>query len=178
VRRALDALYLGAGIAGAVCLAAICATVLVQVGFNITDRVAVLLTGQAIGLVLPSYAEFTGYFLAASTFLAGAYTLGAGAHIRVRLVVDRLGARARRAAEIWAAGAGAVLMAYFALWSVLLTEESWRFGDVSPGMLALPLWVPQAAMTLGVAIMAVALADRFVMGLAGRLPDDEPEGDG
>jgi TRAP-type C4-dicarboxylate transport system permease small subunit len=172
MRRALDALYAGSGVLAAGFLAAICLTVLVQVGFNLLDRVAEALTGRPVGLVLPSYAEFTGYFLAAATFLAGAGTLRAGVHIRVRLVLDRLGPGARRAAEVWCTGVGALFMLYFTGWSALLAHESWAFGDVSPGIVPVAIWIPQAAMTFGLAVFTVALADGFVAALRGRARDD------
>ena len=39
---------------------------------------------------------------------------------------------------------------------------SYQFGDVSSGVIRVPLWVPQAAMTLGAAILTIALADELV----------------
>ncbi|MEL6425014.1 MAG: TRAP transporter small permease, partial [Pseudomonadota bacterium] len=83
MRQALDRLYDASGVAAAAFLALIALTVLVQVGFNIIDSLSTLIIGEAVGLVLPSYAEFTGYFLASSSFLAAAHTLRRGAHIRV-----------------------------------------------------------------------------------------------
>ena len=50
---------------------------------NLIDRISSLLTGQAIGLTIPSYADFTGFFLAASSFFALAHTHREGGHIRV-----------------------------------------------------------------------------------------------
>ena len=67
VRKLLDGLYLLSGIAGAGFLAAIALIVLAQVSLNIVDKISELLTGEAVGLVIPSYADFTGFFLAASS---------------------------------------------------------------------------------------------------------------
>jgi TRAP-type C4-dicarboxylate transport system permease small subunit len=126
-----------------------------------------MVTGRAYGLVLPSYAEFTGYFLAASTFLAGAYTLNAGGHIRVALLIQNLGPASRRMVELWCAGTGAVFAVYFTWWSLLLTLESWEFNDVSPGIVPVPIWLPQSAMSVGLVILSIALLDRFHRVLTG-----------
>lgn len=168
MRQALDRLYLASGVLAAVFLLAIVAIVLAQVMANAVDAVSRALTGEAIGLVIPSYAEFAGFFLAASSFLALAYSLRAGAHIRVTLVLQHVGPRWRRLAEAWCAAAGAAMAGYFAWYTVLLVLESLRFGDVSPGMVPVPLWVPQTAMALGLIVLTVALVDGFVGVLRGR----------
>ncbi len=170
LRTGLDALYRASGALAAFFLAAICAVVVAQVGANAIDSVAQWLTGEAFGLVIPSYAEFAGMFLAASSFLALAYTLRGGAHIRVTLVIQGLGPRVRRWVELWCTGVGALLSGYFA-WHVLgLMGQSLRYEDVSPGMIAIPLWIPQAAMVLGLVVLTVALVDDFVAILRGREP--------
>lgn len=147
-----------------------------QVTANAADALMQWATGRPIGVVVPSYAEFAGFFLAAASFLALPYALRTGAHIRVTSVLDRLGARARLAAEVWCSAAGAILSAYFTWYSVLLVFESLRYGDVSPGMLPVPLWIPQAAMSVGLVILTIAFVDRGVsrhVAVAGRQADAE-----
>ncbi|MEO0428731.1 MAG: TRAP transporter small permease [Pseudomonadota bacterium] len=176
MRQALDRLYDWSGIGAAAFLALIAFTVLVQVTFNIIDSVSLTLTGDAVGLVLPSYAEFTGYFLATSSFLAAAHTLRRGAHIRVGLILQRLGPKARQVAEVWSTGVGAILSVYFTLWMWLLVEESLRFNDVSPGLIPVPIWIPQAGMAAGLTIFTVALVDACASAVKGRYiaEPDEP----
>ena len=71
-------------------IAAICLLVFAQVLLNLVDRIAKMTTGAAIGLAIPSYADFTGFFLAASSFLALAYTLREGrAYPRVIIHPER-----------------------------------------------------------------------------------------
>ncbi len=170
MRKALDHLYRGSGVVAAVFLAAICGVVLLQVGANVIDAVANWLLGHSFGLVVPSYAEFAGFFLAATSFLALAYTLRCGAHIRVSMIIQTLTNRQRRFIEIWCSGMGAVLSAYFAVYTVGLAIESWQFGDLSPGMVALPLWIPQVPMAIGLIVLTIALIDECVEALAGREP--------
>ena len=101
MRRFLDNLYKWSGVLAATFIAAICVLVFAQVLLNLADRIAKMTTGSAIGLAIPSYADFTGFFLAASSFLALAYTLREGGHIRVSLFIQNAGPKARHFIELW-----------------------------------------------------------------------------
>ena len=173
MRLALDSLYRASGALAAVFLAAIAIIVLAQVGANVIDALAGWLTGAPIGLVIPSYAEVAGFFLAASSFLALAYTLRAGGHIRVTLLLQHAHGRRRLWAEAWCAFAGALMAAYFSWYAVGLTLESLHFGDVSTGMVPVPLWIPQAAMALGLIVLTVAMVDELVHVVRGGAPAGE-----
>ncbi len=170
LRRALDRLYLASGWIAAGFLVAIFLVVLGQVIFNMIDVAMRWTTGTPIGLLIPSYAEFAGFFLAAASFFALAHTLKQGAHIRVTLVVQHLPARLRRGVEIWCCAVAAALAGYFTFWTGNLTQQSWRFGDVSYGLVPIPLWLPQLAMTLGALILTIALLDELQRVVRGRPP--------
>lgn len=173
MRRLLDGLYRLSGALAAGFLAAIAVIVLAQVGANIIDALAAWVTGQPIGLVIPSYANFAGFFLAASSFFALAYTLRRGGHIRVTLVIQHLGPRARHVVEAWCAGAAALVAGYFAWYMCALVAESWRFGDMSTGILPVPLWIPQAAVAAGLVVLTIALVDEVVGIVRGDTPTYE-----
>ena len=175
MRRFLDRFYLACGAIGATFLFAIMAVVITQVAFNVVDFVSSRLTGRAIGLLVPSYASFAGYFLATSTFFALAYAFNAGAHIRVTLVLNQMPSRMRYGAEVWSAAIAAGLSAYFAWYAISLMRESLRFGDVSSGLVPIPLWMPQLAMAAGAAALTIATVDRAVRALRGDLPLVEGE---
>ena len=177
-RRILDFLYRASGALAAGFLVAICVIVLLQVCANMVDAVVKLVTGEPIGLVIPSYAEFAGFFLAASSFLALAYTLRKGGHIRVNLVIQNITGGPRRWIELWCIGAAATMSGFFAIWAINLTLESFDFGDVSYGMIPVPLWIPQTAVSLGVSMVTVALVDEFFSVLNGAHPTYESASDG
>jgi TRAP-type C4-dicarboxylate transport system permease small subunit len=170
MRALLDWLYRASGAVAAFFLVAICVVVLLQVGANLIDAVIKASGREPFGLVIPSYAEFAGFFLAASSFLALAYTLRAGGHIRVELMLQRLGRKERRAAEVWCVAASAAVSIYFTWYCARLVFESLGFGDVSPGIVPVPLWIPQSAMALGLAVLAIALVDELVSLLRGGTP--------
>ena len=67
----------------------------------------------------------------------------------------------------------------FATWSsVLQAWDSWAFNAVSFGMVRVPLWLPQGAMSLGLILLCVALLDGLVTVLRGATPAyaHKPEG--
>lgn len=175
MRRALDLLYGLSGALAALFLAAICGIVLLQVGANAVNALASAVTGRSAGLVVPSYAHFAGWFLAATSFLALAHTLRHGAHIRVVVAIQGVRGRPRRVLEAVVVAVGLALAAFFTWHSYGLVAESLRFGDVSSGLVRVPLWIPQSAVALGLTVLAIALADDLVAILRGRRPSYEPE---
>ncbi len=157
-RKFLDALYLASGVVSAGFLVLICILVTLQVLLNLTIKIF----GVEAAATIPSYAEFAGFFLAAASFLALAYTLTRDGHIRVTLVMQFLPEKIRWLAEIFALGLCAITSAYATWFMGWLTLQSLDFGDMSPGIIAVPLWIPQTSLTLGLAIFTIALADLAV----------------
>ena len=178
MRSFLENLYRLSGGVAAGFIALICLTVVLQVGANIIDKFFGWYAGAPLGLIVPSYAEFTGFFLAAATFFGLAYTLRAGTHIRVSLIVSRLEGRLRTVIEIWCLGAGTALVGYFLWYAGNLVRESFVFGDLSVGMVALPIWIPQAAMVAGLAVLLIALIDDLIMVLSGQPPSYHGKAEG
>ncbi|TBH15445.1 TRAP transporter small permease [Thermus thermamylovorans] len=115
--------------------------------------------GRQLGFVVPSALEMAGFATAGLIFLGLAPTLRAGGHIRVRLLLGRLPPGPRRLAEGLALGL-ALLAALYATWQAWLrVAESYRFGDLAPGLLPLPLWLPQSFLALGLTFFALALLE-------------------
>ena len=168
MRRLLDLIYRASGAVAALFLVAICVVVLLQVGANLIDALIKLFGGEPLGLVIPSYAEFAGFFLAGSSFFALAYTLRSAGHIRVTLLLTHLPPRARRAAELWCLAAALFVSGYFAWYSFGLVGESLEFHDVSSGIVPVPLWLPQSVMALGLSVLTLAFADELWQLLRGR----------
>ncbi|MCP3891762.1 MAG: TRAP transporter small permease [Desulfobulbaceae bacterium] len=170
MRIFLDKIYKTSGWLGAVCIALICLLVLCQVGLNLFDRICTAFTGSAIGLTIPSYADFTGFLLAAASFLSLAYTLREGGHIRVALVISRLPKRLHRLVEIWCIGFASTVSLYFSWYIAKLTRESFVYNDLSSGMIAVPIWIPQSFMLFGLIILSIALLDELVTVFRGEIP--------
>ncbi|QPM90416.1 TRAP transporter small permease [Pseudooceanicola algae] len=166
IRRCLDTLYLAGGICAAGAILAICLLVSAQVGLNILAR----LGGPGLSFTIPSYADFSGFFLATASFLALPYALRQGAHIRVNLVISRLPQRLAWAFEIAVLMIATGIAAYASYFVISLTQESLRYGDMSTGIVAVPLWIPQLAMDAGLVLLTLALAQTLVESLAAGRP--------
>jgi TRAP-type C4-dicarboxylate transport system permease small subunit len=158
VRAALELLYRTSGRLAGFFLIAVAVLSLAQIG------------GRLLGFAAHSFDEFAGYCMAASSFLGLAYTLRASEHIRMTLVVHRTRGAARRALELGCLAAGGFLVGFFAWYTADMVWFSYATHDVSQGLVPVPLWIPQAAMALGLATLFVALLDDLVVVLAGKAP--------
>ena len=154
--RALDRLYDGSAALGAIAMVGL----LVMVMLSIVSR--------QLGFNVPGVDSYAGYLMAAAGFLALAHTLKKGEHIRVTLLVSALRGKARRALEIWALFAATALALLFAAYSVRLAWQSRTLNDISTGIDATPLWIPQLAMAFGTIVLLVAFVDELVLELRGR----------
>ena len=170
MRYLLDTMYKSSCWLAAASIGTICLLVVSQVMLNILDRVSTLTRGSAIGLTIPSYADFTGFLLAAASFLSLAYALREGSHIRVVLVLGHLPAKLQQIVEVWCVGFALILSGYFCWYTAKLTFESYSYHDLSSGMIAVPIWIPQLFMLLGLVILTIALLDELVTVLRGRTP--------
>jgi len=177
MRSFLDGLYRMSGWISASFIVAICILVFAQVILNIVDRLSSLITGSAIGLSIPSYADFTGFFLAAASFFALAFTLREGGHIRVTLFIQNVSPGLRRLIEFWCIGLATAVTIYFAWYMGLLVLESYEFNDLSSGMIAVPLWIPQSGMLAGLIVLSIALVDEFFSLLSGDDPSYQNKGE-
>lgn len=153
MRRALDRLYLTSGQAAALALFTILALVIVQ------------MVARWMGLLFKGGAQYAGYAMAATSFLAMAYTFNHAAHIRVSLFVNAAG-RWRRGVEIWCYTLAALAGGFLAWYAVKATRLSYRINDISQGQDATPLWIPQTFMAIGAVIFAIALIDNLIRLLA------------
>ncbi|MFS8036869.1 TRAP transporter small permease [Xanthobacter sp. AM11] len=161
MRLLLDRLYaLALGVAAA-CLVTIALLVGAQVTGRLYDIIVRLFGLPLSGFIVEGLPEICGYLLAASSLLALAGTLKAGAHIRITMLLQATPPAFRRALELVAHGLGIALTA-FATYSLLaLTLESIRFSEVSYGLVPVPLALPQSVMTLGMAVLCIAICDEF-----------------
>ena len=164
MRRKLDALFDAAGYLAALFLAGTLAMVLTGIA------------GRYFGFHVPGTDSYAGYCMAACGFLALAHTLKRGEHIRVTLVLEHLGPRARRALERASLAAATLLAALFAFYSIRLAFQSWQFNDVSTGNDATPLWIPQLAMAAGTLVLLIAFVDELVLEWTDRRVRAKPDG--
>jgi TRAP-type C4-dicarboxylate transport system permease small subunit len=111
--------------------------------------------------------------MAASFFLGLAWTMRCGEHIRVNLLLQNMRRGPRRALEIVCLAVSLFLCGYFAWYAIDMTWTSYQLNDVSQGLVAVPLWIPQSGMALGLVVLVVALADDLLVSLGGGTPSYE-----
>lgn len=170
MRRILDKLYLISGAIAAVFIAAIVAIVFFQVCFNLVDKILSVVLGKAIGLTIPSYSDFTGFFLAAASFFALAYTLNSAGHIRVTLVINVIPKKIQALLNGLTLIISLIMCSYATWYTISLVLESYEYGDMTSGMASIPLWIPQTPVALGLIILTIALLDNFIRVLSGKIP--------
>lgn len=149
VRRILDMLYLAGGVIAACFLIAILTLIVLQ------------MVARWTGHVFPGATDYAGYCMAGASFFAFAYALNHGAHIRVSILLNALGDK-RRWLETWCFAIGTAASTYFAWYAVRGTYWSWKLKEVSQGLDATPIWIPQLSMSMGTILLALAFWDHLV----------------
>ena len=158
IRGALDRLYLYSGyLAGAFMVA-------------IFVLMMALSAGRPLGLNIPAADDFVSWCMAAMAFLGLAHTFRNGEMIRVGLLIDKLPEKSRHWIELACLVIGIGFIAFFALYAIQLVRDSWRFHEMSQGVIAIPMWIPQIGYAPGLVILLIAFVDEFVHVLRGNLP--------
>jgi TRAP-type C4-dicarboxylate transport system permease small subunit len=158
VRVFLDRLYLFSGYLAGLFLIAIFVLMLLLSG------------GRPLGFNIPAGDDFISWCMAATAFLGLAHTFKHGEMIRVGLLIDRLGDKTRHFVEIAALFVGVGFIGFFAWHAAVMTWQSWKFFDISQGVIAVPLWIPQLGYSGGLVILFIAFVDELVHVLRGYPP--------
>jgi TRAP-type C4-dicarboxylate transport system permease small subunit len=156
MRVLLDKLYLGSGLLAAFFLFMIGLLVIAQI------------FGRLFDFLIPSADDFARLCLAASSFLALAYTLRQGAHIRVSLLLERLPPAGARVLELLCLAFGTALMGYFSYYCFDMVRDGILYPDYTIGLIPIPKWIPQIGMTVGVVLLFIAFLDDLICVLSGK----------
>ena len=149
LRRILDGLYFLGGMIGAGFLLLILFIIIAQ------------MIARWSGFVLPGSTAYAGYCMAAASFFSLAYALNHGAHVRVTLVLVKMG-NYRRYGEIWCFSIATFFAGYFCWYAWKTIQISRMINDISQGQDATPIWIPQIAMGLGTTLLFIALLDNLI----------------
>lgn len=158
MRKLLDRLYLATGGLAALCVLAIC---LLMIGQSILREFSVS-TGATNDLV--------AWLAAAAAFLAMAHAFKHGDFVRVTLVLEKVPPGARRALEVISLGIACVAIGYLTYWATKFAWESYKFDEVANGLLAIPLWIPQASFVAGAWLFFIAVLDEMIIVARGGRP--------
>lgn len=155
MRIFLDRLYRVSGVVAGCLILAICLLVSVQILLNGATR----MFGPILPSTIPSYADFSGFMLAGASFLALAHTLREGGHIRVNLVTQQLPVKIQMVLEFIVLILAIGVIGYALWFMVQMVLESYHYNDTSPGIVPIPLAIPQSVVGLGLTILWISLID-------------------
>jgi TRAP-type C4-dicarboxylate transport system permease small subunit len=143
--------------------------------------IAEVATTSLAGWSQPWAVEYSAYLCAIALFGGSGYALRRGAHIRVGVVVALVPARARRALDLACTLAALVVAGILCGALGELAARSRSLNSVSYFAMQTPLWIPQGALAVSVALLVLALAARaarLAVGAAPDHPDARPPGAG
>ncbi len=155
MRRTLNFIYNASGVIAGFCILAITLLILAQS------------VGRWFGIIIPSTEDFSGYLLAASSFLGLAYTFRHGVHIRVDLVYKQLPKALLGKVETVVLLIALLIAAAMTYYLGEMVYESYIFEELSAGYIPVPLWIPQLAPAIGLGIFTIAILDDLIRHLCG-----------
>jgi len=164
--RFVDLLAIAATWVAGGCLIALTGLMLAQIGVAAISRVIPSIRGD-----IPIVWEYGSYLMGATFMLGSAMTLRAGRHIRLGMLTENIGPRARVVVDLIISIIGFALVAF-------LTYSLGRgaFNSMLSGSASIasrtPLWIPLLVFTVGNFLLALQLAARIVANLTGRPVED------
>ena len=150
MRAGLDRLYLWSGYAAGVCLVVTMALMMI------------LALGRQFAVNIPDGTDFASWSMAAMTFLGLAHTFRRGEMIRVGLLLEKLSGRPKHIAELLALSVTLTFLLYFTYHAYDFVRVSRLTQEMSNGVIAIPIWVPQLSFLAGAVILTIAVADELI----------------
>ena len=127
-----------------------------------------ILTGIAsriFGFYIRGLAEYSGYSMAASSFLALAYTFGEKDHIRITLFLEKSKEKIRRFLELWCLFVASFFSGFLSYYFIKMLIISIQFGERSEGADEIYIWIPQLSVAIGSTIFFVCVLHNFILSI-------------
>ena len=127
-----------------------------------------ILTGIAsriFGFYIRGLAEYSGYSMAASSFLALAYTFGEKGHIRITLFLEKSKEKIRRLLELWCLFVASFFSGFLSYYFIKMLIISIQFGERSEGADEIYIWIPQLSVAIGSTIFFICIFHNFVLSI-------------
>ena len=125
-----------------------------------------ILTGIAsriFGFYIRGLAEYSGYCMAASSFLALAYTFGEKGHIRITLFLEKSKKNIRRFLELWCLSVATFFSGFLSFYFIKMLMISYKFQERSEGADEILIWIPQVSVALGSTIFFICILHNFIL---------------
>jgi len=108
-------------------------------------------------------AEYSGYCMAASSFLALAYTFGENGHIRITLFLEKAKEEIRRILELWCLFIATFFSGFLSYYFVKMLLISIKFRERSEGADEIYVWIPQLSVAIGSTIFFICIVHNFIL---------------
>lgn len=126
--------------------------------------------GRQLGVPTGGTNDAVAWLCAASAFLAMPHSFKHGDFVRVTLVFDKVSPDVQRLMELVSLAIASIAIGYLTWWATRFAYESWQFNEMSSGMLAIPIWIPQSAFVAGAWGLLLAVLDEFLLVAGGKRP--------
>ena len=110
-------------------------------------------------------AEYSGYSMAASSFLALAYTFGEKGHIRITLFLEKSKGNFRRILELWCLFVATFFSGFLSYYFIKMLIISIKFGERSEGADEILIWIPQLSLAIGSTIFFICVIHNFILSI-------------
>ena len=120
------------------------------------------IASRIFGFYIRGLAEYSGYCMAASSFLALAYTFGEKGHIRITLFLEKSKKNIRRFLELWCLFVASFFSGFLSFYFIKMLLISIKFQERSEGADEILIWIPQISVALGSTIFFICVFHNFI----------------
>ena len=121
------------------------------------------IASRIFGFYIRGLAEYSGYCMAASSFLALAYTFGEKGHIRITLFLEKSKKSIRRLLELWCLFVATFFSGFLSFYFIKMLLISIKFQERSEGADEILIWIPQVSVALGSTIFFICILHNFIL---------------
>jgi TRAP-type C4-dicarboxylate transport system permease small subunit len=101
--------------------------------------------------------------MAASSFLALAYTFGENGHIRITLFLEKAKDKTRKILELWCLFVASIFSGFLFYYFVKMLLISIKFRERSEGADEIYIWIPQLSVAIGSTIFFICIVHNFIL---------------
>lgn len=162
LQRAADIISIISAWAAGLCIAALTVLVLVDTFLAFASRYMFesVPSGTGVGW------EYSAYLMGSAFVLGAGLTLRAGLQLRVEILISAGNELWGWVLELLSSTLGSFVTVTLTVWLFRFTLRNYGYGDVSQDSFT-PLWIPQAVLTIGMAVLAFQMVARLLTCLTG-----------
>ena len=123
------------------------------------------ISSRIFGFYIRGLSEYSGYSMAASSFLALAYTFGEKGHIRITLFLEKSKKNFRKLLEIWCLIVATIFSGFLSFYFIKMLIVSIKFGERSEGADEILIWIPQLSVAVGSTIFFICIIHNLILSI-------------